>query len=222
MGNVIYDILPDSVINPFIGAGIGANHVSVDVTGQFSNVPGADSRAEPGDPEPDDRRRRHAPSPGSSSPAWPGGPPTAARRPDLPLPGGSDVDMTSVGTGTLQPGVFSGEYKDESVTLGLRYIFLPPPAAAASAAAAAAASAASPAAAAAAASAGRLRGQAVHRLLPVRSVRDHAGSPGGDQRRGELRQERQRHPRGGRGPHRHLRFAGLQRPPVGTPGQGRG
>src|SRR6187401_859451 len=40
MGNVIYDILPDSVINPFLGAGIGANHVSVDVTGQFSNVPG--------------------------------------------------------------------------------------------------------------------------------------------------------------------------------------
>ncbi|HEX7945268.1 MAG TPA: outer membrane beta-barrel protein, partial [Phenylobacterium sp.] len=41
MGNVLYDILPDSVINPFIGAGIGAVHVKTDVTGQFSNVPGA-------------------------------------------------------------------------------------------------------------------------------------------------------------------------------------
>jgi opacity protein-like surface antigen len=30
MGNVIYDILPDSVLNPFIGAGIGINNVKAD------------------------------------------------------------------------------------------------------------------------------------------------------------------------------------------------
>ena len=38
MGNVIYDFAPGSVINPFLGAGIGINHVKIDTVGQFSNV----------------------------------------------------------------------------------------------------------------------------------------------------------------------------------------
>lgn len=38
MGNVIYDIMPDSAINPFVGAGIGIAHIKADqILGQFSN-----------------------------------------------------------------------------------------------------------------------------------------------------------------------------------------
>ena len=47
MGNLIYDIMPGSALNPFIGGGIGVNHTKVDVTGQFSNVPGAFTAANP-------------------------------------------------------------------------------------------------------------------------------------------------------------------------------
>ncbi|HQP20300.1 MAG TPA: outer membrane beta-barrel protein, partial [Phenylobacterium sp.] len=41
MGNVIYDIMPDSAINPFVGAGVGIAHIKADqILGQFSNVTG--------------------------------------------------------------------------------------------------------------------------------------------------------------------------------------
>ena len=40
MGNVIYDIGPDWIINPFIGAGVGVNHIELTTDGQFSNVTG--------------------------------------------------------------------------------------------------------------------------------------------------------------------------------------
>ena len=40
MGNVIYDIGPDWIIDPFIGAGIGANHQTLSTFGQFSNITG--------------------------------------------------------------------------------------------------------------------------------------------------------------------------------------
>jgi len=40
MGNIIYDIGPDWVINPFIGAGVGVHHIDLTTDGQFSNVTG--------------------------------------------------------------------------------------------------------------------------------------------------------------------------------------
>ena len=124
MGNLIYDILPDSVINPFIGAGIGANHVKTDITGQFSNVPGPLSATNPAIQNlvVDDSDTAFAYQ-FIAGLAWRA---TDQLRVDLTYRylGGSDVDMISVGSGSLQPGVFSGEYKDESVTLGLRYICL--------------------------------------------------------------------------------------------------
>ena len=40
MGNVIYDIGPDWMIDPFIGAGVGVNHLELTTDGQFSNVTG--------------------------------------------------------------------------------------------------------------------------------------------------------------------------------------
>jgi opacity protein-like surface antigen len=39
MGNVIYDILPDSALNPFIGVGVGINQTKADtIVGQFSTI----------------------------------------------------------------------------------------------------------------------------------------------------------------------------------------
>ncbi|NBU27714.1 MAG: porin family protein, partial [Caulobacteraceae bacterium] len=37
MGNVIYDFFPDSSFRPFVGAGIGANYVDVNVAGRFDS-----------------------------------------------------------------------------------------------------------------------------------------------------------------------------------------
>ena len=47
MANVIYDILPESPINPFVGLGFGINRLNFDVAGQFATVPGAITTANP-------------------------------------------------------------------------------------------------------------------------------------------------------------------------------
>ncbi|WP_337185473.1 outer membrane beta-barrel protein [Phenylobacterium sp.] len=130
MGNIIYDFLPGSTISPFLGAGIGANHVSVDVVGQFSNVTGAITAANPAiqNLTIDDSDTAFAYQ-GIAGLAWRV---TDKLRVDLTYRylSGGDIDFVSTGSGALQPGVFSGKYKDQSVTLGLRYIFAadaPPP-----------------------------------------------------------------------------------------------
>jgi OOP family OmpA-OmpF porin len=41
MGNVLYDFAPDATFSPFLGVGLGVNHSSLRVNGQFSNVTGA-------------------------------------------------------------------------------------------------------------------------------------------------------------------------------------
>ena len=127
MGNLIYDILPGADLNPFIGAGIGANHVKTDVTGQFSNIPGAISASNAAIQTlvVDDSDTGFAYQ-FIGGLAWKA---TDQLRVDLTYRylGGSDVDMISVGSGSLQPGVFSGASKDESLTLGLRSIFAGPP-----------------------------------------------------------------------------------------------
>ena len=128
MGNVIYDILPGSVLNPYIGAGIGANHVKMDVLGQFSNIPGTVTTANAlQNLEVDDSDTAFAYQLIAGL-AW-----KATDQLSIDLTyrylGGSDLDFTSTNTSLasgLQPGVFSGEYKDQSVTLGLRYLFAAP------------------------------------------------------------------------------------------------
>ncbi|MBU1514262.1 MAG: TonB-dependent receptor, partial [Alphaproteobacteria bacterium] len=128
MGNVIYDILPGSVLNPYIGAGIGANHVKMDVTGQFSNVPAPVTAANAIQNLTVDDSDTAFAYQLIAGLAWKA---TDQLSVDLTYRylAGSDLDFTSTGslaTG-LQPGVFSGEYKDQSVTLGLRYLFAAPP-----------------------------------------------------------------------------------------------
>ncbi|WP_411288339.1 outer membrane protein, partial [Phenylobacterium sp.] len=127
MGNLLYDFMPGSVINPFVGAGLGVNNVSTDVTGQFSQVPLPFSATNPAfqnlSIDDDDTAFAWQLIAGL---AW-----QATERLDVDLTyrylGGSDVDFASRGTNALQPGVFSGEYRDQSVTLGLRYSFAAPP-----------------------------------------------------------------------------------------------
>ncbi|MCI3181449.1 hypothetical protein C5708_14435, partial [Caulobacter sp. CCUG 60055] len=128
MANAIYDILPDSPINPFVGAGLGVNHATIDALGQFSNV-GAVTAANPA-------IQNLTVDKSDTAFAWQliGGLAwKATDRLNVDLTyrylGGSDLSWStagSVATG-LQPGKFQGEYRDQSVTLGLRYSFASPP-----------------------------------------------------------------------------------------------
>ncbi|WP_304186482.1 OmpA family protein [Phenylobacterium aquaticum] len=130
MGNVIYDIMPDSAINPFVGAGVGINHVKADaIVGQFSNVTGVVSATNPG-------IQNLTVNDDDSSFAWQllGGLAwKATDRLNVDLTyrylSGADMSLASRGTSTLQPGDFTGRYSDQSVTVGLRYSFAaaPPP-----------------------------------------------------------------------------------------------
>jgi opacity protein-like surface antigen len=127
MANVIYDFMPDSAISPFLGAGAGVAHGKLQTLGQFSTVTGALTAANPAiqnlSIDDDDTVFAYQAVAGLS---W-----KASDRLNVDLTyrylGGSDMDFASVGTGALQPGVFSGDYSDQSVTLGLRYSFAAPP-----------------------------------------------------------------------------------------------
>ncbi|MCI3135408.1 outer membrane protein, partial [Phenylobacterium aquaticum] len=117
MGNVIYDILPDSAINPFIGAGVGVNHLKADsVVGQFSNVTGTISAANPG-------IQNLTVNDDDTSFAWQllGGLAwKATDRLNVDVTyrylSGADMTLASTGTAALQPGSWSGKYSDQSVT----------------------------------------------------------------------------------------------------------
>ena len=130
MGNVIYDFMPDSEINPFVGLGIGLVHAKADgIVGQFSNVTGAITAANPAYQnltinDTDTAIAYQA----LAGLAW-----KATERLNIDVTyryiGGSDLTLGSSGTHALQPGALSGPYRDASVTVGLRYSFAdaPPP-----------------------------------------------------------------------------------------------
>ncbi len=127
MGNVIYDILPDFVIDPFVGAGIGVNHMKANFTGQFSNVPGALSATNPA-------FQNLTVDDSDTAFAWQvlGGlswKATDQLNVDLTYRylSGSDVAFQTTSTAALSPGTFRGRYKDQSVTIGVRYLFAAPP-----------------------------------------------------------------------------------------------
>ncbi|MFZ5730434.1 MAG: outer membrane protein, partial [Pseudomonadota bacterium] len=120
MGNVIYDIAPGAALNPFVGVGVGVNHVKMDVVGQFATVGGPFTAANPAIQnltiDDEDTALAYQVLAGL---AW-----AATDRLDVDLTyrylGGSDLDFASTGAASLQPGVFSGDYRDQSVTVGLR------------------------------------------------------------------------------------------------------
>jgi outer membrane protein OmpA-like peptidoglycan-associated protein len=124
MFNGIYDFFDTSArIRPFVGLGVGINRVNIDALGQFSN-----GTVFPNNPQNlaiDDEDVSFAYQ-GLAGVAF-----QATERLAVDLTyrylAGSDVDFASRGSSTLQPGTFSGEYRDQSVTVGLRYQFGSPP-----------------------------------------------------------------------------------------------
>ncbi|MEI7572446.1 MAG: outer membrane beta-barrel protein, partial [Phenylobacterium sp.] len=122
MGNVLYDFLPDSVLNPFIGAGVGINNVKADtIVGQFSTITPVGPAATAANPAwqnltIDDSDTAFAWQ-GIAGVAW-----AVTDRLDVDLTyrylSGSDVTFASKGTNALQPGAFAGAYEDQSLTVG--------------------------------------------------------------------------------------------------------
>ena len=114
MGNVIYDILPDSPLNPFIGAGIGINNVTADtIVGQFSTITPVGPAATATNPAQqnlsiDDSDTAFAWQ-GIAGVAW-----AVTDRLDVDLTyrylSGSDLTFASKGTHALQPGAFAGAF----------------------------------------------------------------------------------------------------------------
>jgi OmpA-OmpF porin, OOP family len=130
MANVLYDIGPHWIIDPFFGAGIGVNHLDLTTDGQFSNVTGVVTPQSGANPaiqnlHIDDSQTVFAYQ------LIAGAAYKATDRLNVDLTyryqGTSAATYTSVGTNALQPGNFEGRYKDSSVTLGLRYSFAAPP-----------------------------------------------------------------------------------------------
>ena len=108
MGNVLYDILPGSTIDPFIGAGVGINHLTLNTDGQFSNVTGVVVNA-PGSLNPPIQNLHIDDSDTTfayqliAGLAW-----RVTDRLNVDTTyrflGGSDAHFNSVGTAALQPG----------------------------------------------------------------------------------------------------------------------
>jgi OOP family OmpA-OmpF porin len=128
MGNVIYDFMPNSTFDPFFGAGVGINQVKLNnVVGQFSTVPGVISASNPAYQnlninESDTAFAWQL----LAGVAWKA---TDRLKVDVTYRylGGANLQFASTGSAALQPGNFSGDYKDSSVTVGLRYSFAAPP-----------------------------------------------------------------------------------------------
>jgi outer membrane protein OmpA-like peptidoglycan-associated protein len=131
MFNVIYDLNFSffQQVVPFIGAGIGVNAIDMEVIGQFSNVPGT---VTVGGANP--AFQNLVVDANEVTVAWQaiaGLTFNATDRLAMDLTyrylSGSDITFQSTGSANLQPGNFSGTYEDQSITLGLRYAFMPPP-----------------------------------------------------------------------------------------------
>ncbi|HWU80668.1 MAG TPA: outer membrane beta-barrel protein, partial [Caulobacter sp.] len=130
MGNVIFDMAPNSALNPFIGAGVGTAWVHNKVYGQLSGVPAGAAIYQ--NTSFDDVDQAFAMQ-GIIGLGW-----NFAQNWSLDLTGRylrtTKLDWGSVtqnagpaGGGITDVGTFSGRYKDTSVTLGLRYTFGSPP-----------------------------------------------------------------------------------------------
>ena len=126
MVNVLYDLAPDSWINPYVGAGLGINRLDVSALGQFSGV-GPVTASNPAiqnlTVDDDDIAVAWQAIAGASIKA------TDKLKIDVTYRwfATSEHSWQSTGSNVIQPGTFAGEYKDQSVTVGLRYSFASPP-----------------------------------------------------------------------------------------------
>ncbi|HWT50886.1 MAG TPA: outer membrane protein, partial [Caulobacter sp.] len=127
MANVIYDFAPDAWLNPFVGAGVGINRLDVKALGQFSNVPGTISATNPAiqnlTVDDNDLAVAWQAIAGASIKA------TDKLKIDFTYryTTGAEHTWQTTGSSALQPGAFEGQYKDQSLTVGLRYSFASPP-----------------------------------------------------------------------------------------------
>ncbi|ENZ83384.1 hypothetical protein OR37_00684 [Caulobacter vibrioides OR37] len=126
MANVLYDFAPNSWINPFVGVGVGINRLDVKALGQFSNV-GAISATNAAiqnlSVDDNDMAVAYQAIAGASIKA------SDKLKIDFTYRyiSGADHSWQTTGSGALAPGAFTGEYKDQSLTVGLRYSFASPP-----------------------------------------------------------------------------------------------
>jgi outer membrane protein OmpA-like peptidoglycan-associated protein/outer membrane protein W len=123
MANVLYDFgSPDWTIRPFVGLGVGFNRVNTDTIGRERQNPGVTFAA-------DDSSTKFA-AQAIAGLAW-----AVSDRANIDLTyryltGDMEFDTSSVGTGAVPYGTFSGDYdQSHTVTLGLRYAFGAEPAA---------------------------------------------------------------------------------------------
>uniref|UniRef100_UPI00262FE935 outer membrane protein n=1 Tax=uncultured Caulobacter sp. TaxID=158749 RepID=UPI00262FE935 len=126
MANVLYDFAPDSWLNPYLGAGVGINRLNVKALGQFSGVgavTATNSAIQNLSVDDNDMAVAWQAIAGASIKA------TEKLKIDFTYRyiTGTDHTFQSSGSGLLQPGSWTGQYRDQSVTVGLRYSFAAPP-----------------------------------------------------------------------------------------------
>ena len=132
MANVLYDFMPDSSWRPFVGVGVGTAWVHNKVYGQLSGVPTGGAPYQ--NTRFDDVEQALAYQ-GLLGVAWDFAPNwtmdlTGRYLATKDLAFGSVTQNVGPGVGAItNVGSFEGDYKDASVTLGLRYTFgsAPPP-----------------------------------------------------------------------------------------------
>ena len=125
MGNVIYDILPDSKIDPFVGVGLGVSYLETKVNGQFSGLPPRSAATvnpyQNLTADDDDTAFAYGALAGVAY--------HVTNRLSIDVAyhfiRTADHKWTTEGTGSIQPGVFRGHYEDQSATVGLRWNFGP-------------------------------------------------------------------------------------------------
>ncbi len=124
MGNGIYDFMPQYIIHPFIGAGVGVARAEVGQYGQFANVPQGQAANQTLSVNDNDVAFAYQAFAGLSYHA------THRLNVDLKYTwlDTADIRFKSVGSGDIQPGNFRGHYHDQTLTLGVRYALGPEPA----------------------------------------------------------------------------------------------
>ena len=122
LGNLIYDILPDSRIDPFIGVGVGVSYLKTKVNGQFSGIPaGGGAAIQNLRADSDDTSFAYGGLAGVSYHV------THRLSVDVTYHylRTADQRWTTTGDGAIQPGTFRGKYEDQTATVGLRWNFGP-------------------------------------------------------------------------------------------------
>nr|MBA3812582.1 porin family protein [Caulobacteraceae bacterium] len=114
MANLLIDVLPNAILDPFVGGGVGVNYIRLRADGAI-NING-DNTADTLSIHDSNTKFAYQ---GIAGVAF-----RASERLNVDLTyryiDGQRAGFKSVATGTFQPGTFSAHYRDQSLTLGLR------------------------------------------------------------------------------------------------------